>query len=278
MIHQEITIKNATIHNLKGVDVTIPKNKFTVITGVSGSGKSSLAFDTLYEEGHKRYLTFSGSQFIIDSDNTFDSITGLSPTVAVEQRIIRQSNPRSTVGTKIKLDTMLAALMADYGEREAEYDDGEPLEIATFLKNSPKGMCIRCLGSGTSISVDEDAVFKNMDVTIENLFDGNQTHYCHIAMRFDKICGISRRRKLSSLSEEELMLFKYGDGGGNSGKTGFMGVIPWLVENYTYHRSRGRDNWVTRLQCVGICKCPLCKGTGMGTQALHTTYHGKTIT
>ena len=97
-----IEIKNARIHNLRNVNVSIPKNKLTVITGVSGSGKSSLAFDTLYEEGKRRYLMFSGTQFMVDSVPSFDSITGLSPTVAVEQRIIRQANPRSTVGTRIK--------------------------------------------------------------------------------------------------------------------------------------------------------------------------------
>ena len=95
-----VEIKGAKIHNLQNIDVTIPKNKLTVITGVSGSGKSSLAFDTLYEEGRKRYLMFSGTQLMVESENRVDDITGLSPTVAVEQRIIRQSNPRSTVATR----------------------------------------------------------------------------------------------------------------------------------------------------------------------------------
>lgn len=143
-----IGIKNARIHNLKGIDVTIPKNKLTVITGVSGSGKSSLAFDTLYEEGKRRYLMFSGTELMIDTVSTFDSITGLSPAVAVEQRIIRQSNPRSTVGTKIKISSMLSALFANYGSCPPEYDDGQPLDISMFQKNSPKGMCVKCLGKG----------------------------------------------------------------------------------------------------------------------------------
>ena len=274
---QEIKIKNARIHNLKGVDVTIPKNKLTVITGVSGSGKSSLAFDTLYEEGKKRYLTFSGSQFMIDKESTFDSITGLSPTVAVEQRIIRQSNPRSTVGTRIKLDTLLAALLANYGVCDAAYDTGMPVEIALFLKNSPKGMCIKCLGAGQVFSIDEDEIFKDMEVTIENLFHGNQTHYIHLAYRLEKIYHIDRRRKLSSLNPEELQLFKYGNGGGNSGRDGFLGVIPWLKENYKYHKSRGRVNWVTKLDCVGMRTCPKCGGVGLGTRALSTTFAGQTI-
>ena len=113
-----IEIKNARIHNLRNVNVSIPKNKLTVITGVSGSGKSSLAFDTLYEEGKRRYLMFSGTQFMVDSVPSFDSITGLSPTVAVEQRIIRQANPRSTVGTRVKISALLAALLASQGQRE----------------------------------------------------------------------------------------------------------------------------------------------------------------
>jgi excinuclease ABC subunit A len=276
-VHDFIEIKNARIHNLQGVDVKIPKNKLTVITGISGSGKSSLAFDTLYEEGKKRYLTFSGSQFTIDHEATFDSITGLSPTVAVEQRIIRQSNPRSTVGTRVNIDAMLAALFANYGVVEEEYDDGIPLEIANFQKNSPKGMCTRCRGAGSIFSVDEDEIFRDMDVTIEDLFDGNQTHYKHLVGRFEVIYGISRKRTLRSLGEEELRLFQYGDGGGFSGPTGFMGVIPWLMENYKYNVGRGRSNWITELKCIGMKTCPKCHGMGLGTQALHTTIGGKTI-
>lgn len=277
-MQNNIEIKNARIHNLRGVNVTIPKNKLTVITGVSGSGKSSLAFDTLYEEGKKRYLIFSGTQFMIEKEEIFDSITGLSPTVAVEQRIIRQSNPRSTVGTRIKLDTMLAALMANYGVREEAYDDHIPLQVGMFQRNSPKGMCIKCLGAGTVFSIDEEAIFTDPKVTIENLFNGNQTHYRHLYMRFEILYGISHKRTIESLSEEELQLFKYGDGGGNSGFSGYLGVIPWLMENYKYHTSKGRKNWVTQLDYMGKRTCPLCGGCGLGQQAIHTTFAGKNIT
>jgi excinuclease UvrABC ATPase subunit len=76
-VNDTIKITGARIHNLKNIDVEIPKGKLTVITGVSGSGKSSLAFDTLYEEGNRRYLMFSDTAFMVDSVPTFESITGL---------------------------------------------------------------------------------------------------------------------------------------------------------------------------------------------------------
>ena len=76
-MNQNVEIKGARIHNLRNIDVTIPKNKLTVITGVSGSGKSSLAFDTLYEEGRKRYLMFSGTQLMVESEISVDDIRAL---------------------------------------------------------------------------------------------------------------------------------------------------------------------------------------------------------
>ena len=82
-------------HNLKNIDICIPKGKLTTITGVSGSGKSSFAFDVLYEEGKRKYLSITESQFSLETSNDFERIEGLSPTIGVEQRIIRQSNPLS---------------------------------------------------------------------------------------------------------------------------------------------------------------------------------------
>jgi len=92
-----VKIRNVRIHNLKGIDVNIPRNKLTVITGVFGSGKSSLAFDTLYEEGKRRYLIFSDTQFMVDSAPSFDGITGLSPTVAVELQYQQRTKFLSTI-------------------------------------------------------------------------------------------------------------------------------------------------------------------------------------
>lgn len=186
-----IEIKNARIHNLRNVNVSIPKNKLTVITGVSGSGKSSLAFDTLYEEGKRRYLMFSGTQFMVDSVPSFDSITGLSPTVAVEQRIIRQANPRSTVGTRVKISALLAALLASQGQRDPAYDDGIPLDISMFQKNSPRGMCVKCMGNGTVFTAVEEEIFTDYTVSLQDLFGGEQSLYKHLLRKFQYLTGIT---------------------------------------------------------------------------------------
>src|SRR3569833_2207420 len=97
-----IIIKGARVHNLKNMDVAIPKNKLVVITGMSGSGKSSLAFDTLYAEGQRRYVESLSSyarQFLGRMNKPdVDYIRGLSPTIAIEQKTASH-NPRSTVGT-----------------------------------------------------------------------------------------------------------------------------------------------------------------------------------
>src|SRR3954447_21197925 len=102
MPHEEIRITGARQHNLKNVDVAIPRNRMVVITGLSGSGKSSLAFDTLYAEGQRRYvesLSAYARQFLGRLEKPqVDYIRGISPAIAIEQKVISR-NPRSTVGT-----------------------------------------------------------------------------------------------------------------------------------------------------------------------------------
>lgn len=114
-----IIIKNAHVHNLKGVDVSIPRNKFTVITGLSGSGKSSLAFDTLYAEGQRRYVESLSSyarQFLGRmSKPEVDFIKGIPPAIAIQQKV-NTHNPRSTVGTSTEIYEYLKLLFARIGK------------------------------------------------------------------------------------------------------------------------------------------------------------------
>lgn len=114
-----ILIKGAKLHNLKNIDLAIPKNKLVVITGLSGSGKSSLAFDTLYAEGQRRYVESLSSyarQFLGKLDKPqVDYIKGIAPAIAIQQKVI-SSNPRSTVGTTTEIYDYLKLLYARIGK------------------------------------------------------------------------------------------------------------------------------------------------------------------
>ena len=115
---EEIVVRGARSHNLKGIDVTIPRNQFVVITGLSGSGKSSLAFDTLYAEGQRRYvesLSAFARQFLGNVKRAdVDSIEGLSPAISIDQKTTNR-NPRSTVGTITEVNDYLRLLYARVG-------------------------------------------------------------------------------------------------------------------------------------------------------------------
>ena len=146
MIHQDdfIEVKGARVHNLKNIDVNIPREKLVVITGLSGSGKSSLAFDTIYAEGQRRYIeTFSAyaRQFLGGLERPdVDKIDGLSPVIAIEQKTTSKS-PRSTVGTITEVYDFLRLLYAraadaysyNTGEKMVSYSDEQ---IKGLIKSS----------------------------------------------------------------------------------------------------------------------------------------------
>ena len=118
MAHDWIAVRGARVHNLKNIDVDIPGNRLVVITGLSGSGKSSLAFDTIYAEGQRRYvesLSAYARQFLEQMEKPdVDLIDGLSPAISIEQKTTG-SNPRSTVGTVTEIYDYLRLLFANIG-------------------------------------------------------------------------------------------------------------------------------------------------------------------
>jgi excinuclease ABC subunit A len=124
-----IEVLGARVHNLKNIDVRIPRDKLVVITGLSGSGKSSLAFDTIHAEGQRRYIeTFNAyaRQFLGGIERPdVDLITGLSPVIAIEQKTISR-NPRSTVGTITEVYDLLRLLYARVADAFS-YETGEPM-------------------------------------------------------------------------------------------------------------------------------------------------------
>ena len=117
-MQEYIKVRGAKEHNLKNVNVDIPKNKFVVITGLSGSGKSSLAFDTIYAEGQRRYVESLSSyarQFLhLQKKPNVESISGLSPAIAIDQKTTTK-NPRSTVGTITEIYDYLRLFYARVG-------------------------------------------------------------------------------------------------------------------------------------------------------------------
>ena len=130
---ENIVVQGAREHNLKNVDVTIPRNKLVVITGVSGSGKSSLAFDTIYAEGQRRYVESLSSyarQFLGRMDKPeVDYIDGLSPAISIDQKGVSH-NPRSTVGTVTEVYDYLRLLYARAGTPHC-YNCGRLVERQT---------------------------------------------------------------------------------------------------------------------------------------------------
>lgn len=144
---KNILIKGAKLHNLKNIDVAIPRNKFVVITGLSGSGKSSLAFDTLYAEGQRRYVESLSSyarQFLGRLNKPkVDYIKGIAPAIAIEQKV-NSTNPRSTVGTTTEIYDYLKLLYARIGKTYSpvsgkEVKKHQVSDVINFVKQFEEG-------------------------------------------------------------------------------------------------------------------------------------------
>ncbi len=144
---KQITVRGARQHNLKNINVDIPRDKFTVITGLSGSGKSSLAFDTIYAEGQRRYvesLSAYARQFLDQLEKPdVDSVEGLSPAISIEQKTVSRS-PRSTVGTVTEIYDYLRLLFSSIGQPHchqcgAEITKQSVEQIVANILNLPEG-------------------------------------------------------------------------------------------------------------------------------------------
>src|SRR5678815_2947262 len=146
-VQDSIFIKGARVHNLKNIDVSIPRNKLIVVTGVSGSGKSSLTIDTLFAEGQRRYaesLSAYVRQFLNRMDKPdVDYIKGLAPAIAIEQKVITRT-PRSTVGSMTEIYDYLRLLYARVGKtispvsgKEVKKDDVK--DVVEAIKHYKEG-------------------------------------------------------------------------------------------------------------------------------------------
>ncbi len=179
-----IEVFKARVHNLKGVDVSLPRDKFIVITGLSGSGKSSLAFDTLYAEGQRRYVESLSSyarQFLGRLDKPdVDRISGLPPAIAIQQKV-NTRNPRSTVGTSTEIYDYLKLLYARVGESFSpisgvKVEKHDVSDVVDYIMNLPSGTQIMILAP---LSIHEDRSLKEqLKVLVQQGFSRVEKNGC----------------------------------------------------------------------------------------------------
>src|SRR5207245_494136 len=264
----KISVRGARQHNLKNIDVEIPRNTLTVITGLSGSGKSSLAFDTIYAEGQRRYvetLSAYARQFLDQMERPdVDAIDGLSPSISIEQKTTSRS-PRSTVGTiteiydyllgkpgiehRLELSVGLAMKLAGglvqvavvggeetlYSSRLACPDCGisvPQLEPRSFSFNSAYGACPECHGLGSRYDFDPAKVIMDWSKPLleGGLGPGSASqNLIHQLQIVAAAHGFDLGTPFEKFPDKIQHLLLYGEAG--KGKTGFRGILGYLKQN-----------------------------------------------
>ena len=302
----DITVRGARVHNLKNVDVRIPRNKLTVITGLSGSGKSSLAFDTIYAEGQRRYVESLSSyarQFFGSLEKPdVDAIEGLSPSLSIDQKSARQS-PRSTVATMSDVYDYLRLLFTRVGTVHCPScgtlikQGGTPvrakhalaltckncgttvpqLSMASFSFNSPEGACSSCQGLGIRKEIDPSLVIPNTRLTLSegairpwSRIASHASSYMKSLKNVAEKTGFSLDVPVKKLLKEAVELILNGNV-----EAGFEGVIPNLERRYhetdsTYVRTEIEKYMIERI-------CPLCNGQRLRQEVLGVRVGGKNI-
>jgi len=299
-IKQEIVVLGAEEHNLTGFDVRIPRRSLTVITGVSGSGKSSLAFDTLFREGQRRFLETLPSftrQFVGGlARPAVRSLEGLGPAVAVGQRA-SHSNPRSTVGTLMEGWDLLRLLFARLGAGPA----GAQLTRGLFSFNGEEGACPHCKGLGVEDQLDLDLLVADSSKSLREgalrvSTPNGYLMYSQVTLQvLDEVLhahGGSVDLPWKDLGEEARHVVLYGSERlkvpygkhplesrlkwtgitARPRQEGFYrGLVPVMEEIL-----RGKRN-DSILRFVHSSACSACKGARLRPEALAVTWRGKRI-
>jgi excinuclease ABC subunit A len=301
--YEHIVLEGASVHNLQNIDLAIPHNKLVVITGVSGSGKSSLAFDTICREGQRRYLeSFSTrARQLLGKLGTAQvrSINHLSPAIAIDQKTA-SGNPRSTVGTMSELYDHLRLLFARLGQRSAGFEGTTPLTRSLFSFNA-EGACPSCAGLGVADHIDADLLIKDpsltlregalvittdsgyiiySQVTMEVLNDVCQAHGFHVDIPWQDLTGEqkqvilygSKRLKIPFGKHTLESRMKWSGITARPRQEGYYGGIIPIMEQILV---RDRNKNILRFARTG--NCPECHGTRLCPEALAVTYQDKTI-
>lgn len=260
---EEIKIQGARIHNLKNINLTIPKHQLVVITGISGSGKSSFAFDILFEEGKNKYLRSIGILTGLDNEDRFDTMEGIGPTVAVCQNTIRQSNPRSTVGTKTGILNQLAMLYTSDGKAIDEHSGH--LSIGFFLYTTADGMCISCQGRGSYYDINLEKLIPDKTTTLLEVYESLKVTAGFLRI-LKKKYGVYFATPFWELPEDISNEVIYGTY--DNGKQSYC--LERILRN-SYEKGEDVE------EVYAKTLCPDCHGHRIGEEAREVFLHGKHI-
>ncbi len=296
-----IIIKGARVNNLKNIDINIPKDLLVVVSGLSGSGKSSLVFDLVYAESQRRYMESLSSyarQFVGIMDKPdVDLVSGLIPAISISQRSA-SNNPRSTVGTITEIYDYLRLLFSKLGEAYCPKCGGKmskksiskkdtkiyckkcKIERADFKAidfsfNSAHGACQACSGLGIKMEVDSKMIL-NLNL---NIFQGAIKPWLHynldrqrsLVADLEKLFGtykINSNLALKDLSKKQIDLILYGD-------SSFPGVLKGLNDRYQESESGYIRQKIG--QYMKISECPSCRGRRLKDEILAVKFQDLNI-
>ncbi|MFC2104743.1 ATP-binding cassette domain-containing protein, partial [Bacteroidota bacterium] len=302
IINAPITLKGVKTHNLKEIDIEIPRNKFTVLTGVSGSGKSSLAFDTLFAEGQFRFTesfsTYARSLIQQKSRPDILESSGLTPTISIDNKSVTK-NPRATVGTISGLYDLYRLLFS----RISKDKTGISCDILSshFSFNHQAGACPICNGLGFQLTCNPDKLITHPELALnDGAMKGSKPgqfygdpfgQYMATLIEVGKQKNIDFHIPWNDLNEEVKGIVLYGTGdieyevewkykrknreGTHQFQSKWPGLIYYIDDEYTRkHDKQGGKNVAKLMKEV---KCVHCNGSRLNSDALQYKISGQTI-